>query len=90
MHSGIFGGAVANPILELTKILAQLKDKDGRITVPHFYDDVAGVTKSERELIAQIPFDLEEYKSNLGIKQVFGEKGYSTIERTGIRPALDI
>jgi len=90
LHSGIFGGAVANPILELTKILAQLKDKDGRITVPQFYDDVAGVTKSERELIAQIPFDLEEYKSNLGIKQVFGEKGYSTIERTGIRPALDI
>ena len=90
LHSGIFGGAVANPILELTKILAQLKDKDGRITIPHFYDDVAGVSKSERELIAQIPFDLEEYKSNLGIKQVFGEKGYSTIERTGIRPALDI
>jgi len=90
LHSGIFGGAVANPILELTKILAQLKDKDGRITIPHFYDEVANVSKSERELIAQIPFNEDEYKSNLGIKQVFGEKGYSTIERTGIRPALDI
>jgi len=90
LHSGIFGGAVANPILELTKILAQLKDKDGKITIPHFYDDVENVSKKERELIAQIPFNEHEYKKNLGINHVFGEKGYSTIERTGIRPALDI
>jgi len=90
LHSGIFGGAVANPINELTKILATLTDKDGRITIPNFYDDVDEVSDYERELIAQIPFDEKEYKKNLNIKEVHGEKGYSTIERTGIRPALDI
>lgn len=90
LHSGIFGGAVANPITELTKILAQLTDKDGKITIPHFYDNVQDVSDSERALIAQIPFDEEAYKNNLNIAHVYGEKGYSTIERTGIRPALDI
>ncbi len=90
LHSGIFGGAVANPINELTKILAQLTDNDGRITIPHFYDDVEKVSKKERDLIRQIPFDENEYKQNLGIKHVYGEKGFSTIERTGIRPTLDI
>ncbi|MBP6635767.1 MAG: dipeptidase, partial [Paludibacter sp.] len=90
LHSGIFGGAVANPITELTKILATLIDADGRITIPHFYDKVQEVSSVERALIAQIPFDEEEYKSNLNIKHLRGEKGYSTIERTGIRPAMDI
>jgi acetylornithine deacetylase/succinyl-diaminopimelate desuccinylase-like protein len=90
LHSGIFGGAVANPIMELTKLLSQLTDSDGRITIPHFYDDVEEVSDHERELIAKTPFDEEEYKKNLNIKVVSGEKGYSTIERTGIRPALDI
>lgn len=90
LHSGIFGGAVANPILELSKMLASLSDADGRITIPHFYDQVQEVSDEERALIAQIPFDEDEYKQNLNIKQTFGEKGYSTIERTGIRPALDI
>ena len=90
LHSGIFGGAVANPINELTKILAQLTNSDGQITIPHFYDDVEEISDYERELIAQIPFDENEYKNNLNIKEVFGEKGYSTLERTGIRPALDI
>jgi acetylornithine deacetylase/succinyl-diaminopimelate desuccinylase-like protein len=90
LHSGIFGGAVANPITELTKLLATLIDADGRITIPHFYDDVQEVSATERELIAQIPFDEEAYKSNLNIKHLRGEKGYSTIERTGIRPAMDI
>jgi acetylornithine deacetylase/succinyl-diaminopimelate desuccinylase-like protein len=90
LHSGIFGGAVANPIVELSKILASLTDSDGRITIPHFYDNVQEVSAEERALIAQIPFDEEEYKNNLDIKHTFGEKGYSTIERTGIRPALDI
>lgn len=90
LHSGIFGGAVANPILELSKILASLSDADGKITIPHFYDDVETVSNVERELIAQIPFDEEEYKKSLCIREVFGEKGFSTIERTGIRPALDI
>ena len=90
LHSGIFGGAVANPIMELTKILAQLTDSNGKITIPHFYDDVLKVSDYERSLIAKIPFNEEEYKSNLTIKAVSGEKGYSTIERTGIRPSLDI
>lgn len=90
LHSGIFGGAVANPITELTKILAQLIDNDGRIAIPHFYDDVLEITDEERQLIAQIPFDENEYKSNLNVSQLFGETGFSTIERTGIRPSLDI
>ncbi len=90
LHSGIFGGAVANPISELSKILAQLIDKDGKITIPHFYDDVEEISAKEKELIAQIPFDEEKYKKDLGIDCIFGEKGYSTVERTGIRPTLDI
>lgn len=90
LHSGIFGGAVANPIMELSKILSQLTDSNGKITIPHFYDDVEEVSDYERELISKIPFDEAEYKKNLNIKTVSGEKGYSTIERTGIRPALDI
>ncbi len=90
LHSGIFGGAVANPINELSKILAQLVDADGRITIPGFYDDVEEVSDEERALIAEIPLDIENYKAGLGIKHVHGEKGYSTIERTGIRPTLDL
>lgn len=90
LHSGIFGGAVANPISELSKILAQLIDKDGKITIPHFYDDVEEISAKEKELIAQIPFDEEKYKKDLSIDYIFGEKGYSTVERTGIRPTLDI
>lgn len=90
LHSGIFGGAVANPIMELSKMLAQLIDKDGKITIPHFYDDVEKISSKEKELIKKIPFDEREYKKNLGVQYVHGEKGYSTIERTGIRPALDI
>lgn len=90
LHSGIFGGAVANPITELTKILAQLINKEGKITVPHFYDDVENISSKEKGLIKQIPFDEEEYKQNLGIDYVYGEKGYSTIERTGTRPTMDI
>lgn len=90
LHSGIFGGAVANPIKELCKILAQLSDENGRITVPGFYDNVEEVSEEERKLIAQIPFDEQSYKDDLKIEETFGEKGYSTIERTGIRPAMDI
>lgn len=89
LHSGIFGGAVANPINEMCKLLASLTD-EGKITVPHFYDKVEEVSEEEKMLISQIPFDEEKYKKNLGIKFVHGEKGYSTLERTGIRPTLDI
>ncbi len=90
LHSGIFGGAVANPINELAKMLASLTDADGKITIPHFYDKVEQLSNTEKDLIAQIPFDEEGYKANLKIEKVFGEKGYSTIERTGVRPTLDI
>lgn len=90
LHSGIFGGAVANPINELAKLLAQLTNADGKITIPGFYDHVQEVSDEERALIAQIPFNEESYKQNLGITEVYGEKGYSTLERTGIRPTLDL
>ena len=90
LHSGIFGGAVANPINELSKMLASLTDADGRVTIPHFYDKVLEISAVEKDLIAQIPFDETAYKSNLNVDKLFGEKGYSTIERTGVRPTLDI
>lgn len=90
LHSGIFGGAVANPIMELTKMLSKLTDAEGKISIPHFYDDVVEVSDYERSLIAKIPFDEEAYKRDLNINCVSGELGYSTIERTGIRPSLDI
>lgn len=90
LHSGIFGGAVANPINELTKLLAGLTNSDGKILIPGFYDKVEEVSTEERKLIAQIPFDEEQYKKNLGITEVFGEQGYSTLERTGIRPTLEL
>ncbi len=89
LHSGIFGGAVANPINELANLLAQLTDKDGKITIPGFYKDVKEVSFEERALIAQLPFNEEQYKSKLGVNELHGEKGYSTLERTGIRPTLD-
>ncbi|MFV0471158.1 MAG: dipeptidase [Paludibacteraceae bacterium] len=90
LHSGIFGGAIANPINELAKILGGLTDKNGKITIPRFYDDVEKISKKEKELINQIPFDEKSYKKDLSIERLYGEKGFSTIERTGTRPSLDI
>jgi len=90
LHSGIFGGAVANPINVLSKMIAQTLDDNGRITIPGFYDDVLEVSKEERDLMAKAPFDLEKYKKSLDIKEVFGEEGFSTNERTGIRPTFDV
>jgi acetylornithine deacetylase/succinyl-diaminopimelate desuccinylase-like protein len=90
LHSGLFGGAVANPINVLAKMISQMVDDDGHITIPGFYDDVLEVSQEERELMAQAPFDEEEYKKAIGVKALFGEKGYSTIERTGIRPSFDV
>jgi len=90
LHSGIFGGAVANPANELAKLIAKLTDEDGHITIPGFYDDVIIVSNEERAEMAKAPFDLDEYKKALDIKEVYGEKGYSTNERTGIRPSLDV
>lgn len=89
LHSGVYGGAVANPINVLSQLIASLHDKDGRITIPGFYDDVATLTGKERKALNDAPFDLEEYMKELGIDEVVGEKGYTTLERTGIRPTLD-
>ncbi|HBG58741.1 MAG TPA: dipeptidase [Porphyromonadaceae bacterium] len=90
LHSGIFGGAVANPINVLAKMIAQTTDNDGRILIPGFYDDVVEVSQKERNMMAKAPFSLTEYKKALDVKEVYGEKGYSTNERTGIRPTFDV
>ena len=90
LHSGLFGGAVANPITVLAKMIAQMVDEKGRITIPGFYDKVIEVSPEERALLAQAPFDLEKYKKAIGVEEVSGEVGYATTERTGIRPAFDV
>ncbi|MBQ6069606.1 MAG: dipeptidase [Bacteroidales bacterium] len=90
LHSGIYGGAVANPINILCKMIAGLHDENNHITIPGFYDDVLVISDEERALMAQAPFDEEAYKKELDIKTVHGEKGYTTKERTGIRPCLDV
>lgn len=90
LHSGHYGGAVANPINVLCDMISSLIDKDGRITVKGFYDDVVELSDEDRAKLARAPFDLEEYKEFLDIKEVKGEKGYSCLERTGIRPCLDV
>jgi acetylornithine deacetylase/succinyl-diaminopimelate desuccinylase-like protein len=90
LHSGVYGGAVANPINILSKMIASLTDENNRITIPGFYDSVLEVSADERAEMAKTPFDLNDYKDHLKINNVHGEKGYSTIERTSIRPTLDV
>lgn len=90
LHSGVYGGAVANPITILCQMIASCHDENNHITIPGFYDDVVEATKSERKLLAEAPFDKDEYKKDLGIRKVWGEKGYTTNERTGIRPTLEV
>jgi acetylornithine deacetylase/succinyl-diaminopimelate desuccinylase-like protein len=90
LHSGVYGGAVANPINVLCQMIASLHDADKRVTIPGFYDDVAVLSDAERTEMAKAPFDLEVYKKDLGIDGVMGETGYSTSERTSIRPTLDV
>lgn len=90
LHSGHYGGAVANPVNVLCDMVSSLIDKDGRISIEGFYDDVVELTPEERAQFARAPFDMEEYKEFLGIKEVKGEKGFSTLERTSIRPCLDV
>ncbi|MFA7473635.1 MAG: dipeptidase [Spirosomataceae bacterium] len=90
LHSGVYGGAVANPINVLCQMIASLKDDQGRITIPGFYDDVEELSAEERKALNEAPFDLEEYKRELGIQDVEGEAGYTTVERTSIRPTLDV
>lgn len=90
LHSGHFGGAVANPINILCDLISKVIDADGRITIPHFYDDVEEVPAAERAMIAQIPFDEKKYMEAIGVKALKGEKGYSTLERNSCRPSFDV
>ena len=90
LHSGLFGGAVANPINALSKMIAQTMDDNGKILIPGFYDDIIEVSETEREMMAKAPFSLEDYKKSIDVEELFGEEGYSTNERTGIRPTFDV
>ena len=90
LHSGVYGGAVANPITILAKMIASLHDENNHISIPGFYDEVAVATPEERELMASAPFDENEYKQDLGVEELWGEAGYSSNERTGIRPTIEI
>lgn len=90
LHSGVYGGAVANPINVLCSMIASLHDENGRVAIPGFYDKVAELTAAQREALNRAPFDLEAYKKELGIADIKGEKGYTTLERTGVRPTLDV
>jgi acetylornithine deacetylase/succinyl-diaminopimelate desuccinylase-like protein len=90
LHSGVYGGAVDNPANVLCEIIAKLKDEEGHIQIPGFYDDVVELTEEEREAYLKLPFNEDEYKKKLGLKALKGEKGYSTLERTSARPTLDV
>ncbi len=89
LHSGVYGGAVGNPINELANIISKLKDKNGKITIPGFYNKVRPLTKKERDAYKRLPFSKKEYFKDLGIKETFGEKGYSILEQVSGRPCLD-
>lgn len=90
LHSGVYGGAVANPITILAKMIASCHDENNHITIPGFYNDVVEAGQEERNLMAQAPYNEEEYKKDLGVKELWGEKGFTTNERTGIRPTLEL
>lgn len=90
LHSGVYGGAVANPINILSKMIASMHDENGHITIPGFYDKVVELSAADREAMNKAPFNLDAYKKELAIEEIQGEKGYTTLERTGIRPTLDV
>ena len=90
LHSGVYGGAVANPITVLAKMIASLHDENNHVTIPGFFDDVVVATAEERKKMAAAPYDEKEYKEDLGVKELWGEKGFTTNERTGIRPTLEL
>lgn len=90
LHSGHFGGAVANPINVLCEMIAKMTDEDGRITIPNFYDNVEELSAEERSMIASIPFNEEAYKDSIGVNALRGEKGYATLERNSCRPSFDV
>lgn len=90
LHSGHYGGTVANPIQTLCDLISGLIDKDGRVTIPGFYDDVVELSKKDRAELARAPFDLKEFEESVGVRKLSGEKGYTPLERIGIRPCLDV
>jgi acetylornithine deacetylase/succinyl-diaminopimelate desuccinylase-like protein len=90
LHSGTYGGAVNNPINQLCEMIASLKDKNGIIQIPGFYDKVVNYGEEERDVINKVPFDISEFKSHIDIGDTFGETGFSTVERIGTRPTLDV
>ena len=90
LHSGVYGGAVANPITILAKMIATCHDENNHVTIPGFYDDVVSSTDEERKLMAAAPYNEEEYKKDLGVRELWGEKGFTTNERTGIRPTIEL
>jgi len=90
LHSGLFGGAVANPINILCKMVASITDEKNRITIPHFYDDVLTVSEEERALMAKAPFNVEEYKKAIDVAELCGEEGFTPMEHVGIRPSFDL
>jgi acetylornithine deacetylase/succinyl-diaminopimelate desuccinylase-like protein len=90
LHSGVYGGAVANPATILCQLIASLHDEHNHITIPGFYDDVLPLSEADRAALNQAPFDLADYKKDLGVNDVWGEKGYTTLERTGTRPTLEV
>ena len=90
LHSGLYGGAVANPINILCEMIAKMKDENNHITIPDFYENVIDLSDEERAEIARAPFSLDEYKKALDLSDIHGEEGYTTMERTGIRPTLDV
>jgi len=90
LHSGVFGGAVANPAMVLAQILSQMKDKSGRVKIPGFYDDVRDVTSEERDAWKQLPFNERQYRKDLGAPKLFGETGYSVLERVWARPTFEV
>ncbi|MBL7924723.1 MAG: dipeptidase [Bacteroidia bacterium] len=90
LHSGVYGGAVANPIAILCEMIAKMKDENNHITIPGFYKDVLELSASEREELNKAPFDLNEFKQDLQVDDVYGEKGFTTLERTGIRPTFEV
>lgn len=90
LHSGVYGGAVANPVNVLCRMIASMQDENKKITIPGFYDDVQIVSDEERKMMNKAPFDVEAYKEDLEINEIEGETGYTTLERTSIRPTLDV
>jgi len=90
LHSGVFGGSIANPVNALARMVAALQDENGRIQIPGFYDDVVALSEKEREAMAALPFDEANYLSNLGVSATFGEEGFTTLERRWARPTCDV